>query len=148
MDHTPIPVIAVPEAADFLGLSSILYMTNFDPSDPLAISGIDALFHPLIFQIQCIHISTSKSEVIARENIEKLTRKDLPIRRETSISFQVITGQDPQETLGAFLEDFPTDLIAFIPHKRNFFRNLSRQSLTKEDLFLTRIPILAIPSRY
>lgn len=148
MDHTTIPVIAVPELEKLPGISSVTYMTNFDPSDPLVITEIDSIFSPLSIQIQCVHISSGKNEVIARENLDNLTNKDLPVRPGTSLSYHVITGDNAQETLEAFIEDNQTDLIAFIPHKRNIFKNFNRQNLRKEDLFLTRTPIMAIPSRY
>ncbi len=42
------------------------------------------------------------------------------------------------------MDENKIDLIAFIPHKRNILKNLFYQGITREDLFLTRIPIMAV----
>ncbi len=148
MDSTAVPVFAVPGLEDIHEIRQVVYMTNFDPSDPLVISEIDSLLSPLKIHISCLHLALAKNETESIASMEALSRKELAIRPDTSISFQVITGSDPQESLDRYIEDNRSDLIAFIPHKKNIFKNFSRQNLTRDDLFLTRTPILAIPCRF
>jgi hypothetical protein len=44
------------------------------------------------------------------------------------------------------MDEKHVDLIAFIPHRRNVLQNLFYHGISKEDLFLTRIPIMAVRS--
>jgi hypothetical protein len=64
------------------------------------------------------------------------------------ISFHLLENDHEKETLLNFIHDNQISLIAFIPHKRNIFRNLFYQGITKEDLFQTRIPIMAVRPAY
>ena len=147
MDHTSVPVIAVPNIGLPENVNEIAYMTNFESYDTLAIAEIDALLSPLPISIHCVHVCQSQNDADAKMAMESLSKKEIPSRTATIISFTVISGDESEAALEKFLEQFNINLIAFIPHKRNVFKNLLRQNITKDDLFLTRIPIMAIPSR-
>lgn len=147
IDQASIPVIAVPETDLPMTLDYIAYMTNFESYDALALAEIDALLTPLPIHIHCVHVCLSEDDPKAQEEMATLSRKDIPVRHDTKLSFQTVAGDDYEVALGNYLESNRIDLIAFIPHKRNILKNLLRQNITKDDLFLTKIPILAIPSR-
>jgi nucleotide-binding universal stress UspA family protein len=147
MDHTNIPVIAVPDADLPANVSDIAYMTNFESFDAIAITEIDALFSPLPVSIHCVHLCLSKDDAEVHEAMESLSGKEIPSRPGTTVSFNVISGNESERALAGFFAKNNINLIAFIPHKRNVFKNLLRQNITKEDLFQTLIPIMAIPSR-
>jgi nucleotide-binding universal stress UspA family protein len=145
MDSTSIPVIAVPDIEPELVPGKVAYMTNFESSDPIALSEIDNLLSPALLELQCVHFCSSRKEDEARDSMETLRARDLPLRPETRLSFHIIAGDDPEEALEEHVRQNRISLIAFIPHKRNVLQNLVRQNITKYDLFMTRVPILAVP---
>ncbi len=113
IDHTNIPVLAVPAGADKGKIHNIAYMSVFDKNDPEAIRDIEALFSGFDFNLIILHINTDQDK---NEQFDML--------RQSLVKNNI-------------------DLIAFIPHKRNAFMNLFHRGITREDLFLTQIPILA-----
>lgn len=147
MDHTNIPVFAVPKAEELPDIRNVAYMTNFDPSDAEIIFDLDNFLSPVKCTIWCLNLCQERNEDEARSNMQRLSDRELPLRKETKINHQVIAGSDPRQSLHDFIRENRIDLLAFIPHKRNVFKNFNRQNLTKEDLFQADIPILAIPVR-
>ena len=146
MDHANSPVIAVPNSDLSQRLSSVAYMTIFEPSDPIAISLIDEALSPLAIHISCVHVCISGDDSEAKAEMSSLSHRQFSIRPDTAISFNLIGSTGTESTLESFLQSHNIDLIAFIPHKRNIFKSLLRHNITRDDLFLTRIPILAIPA--
>lgn len=147
IDHAEIPVIAVPDAELPALIKDVVYMTNFESYDSQALVEIDTLLSPLSIHIHCVHVCRFKDQDAAKQLMDSLSRKDIPVRPKTKLSFHTVAGDDYESSLTDYLDQNGISLIAFIPHKRYLFKDLLRQNITKDDLFLTRIPILAIPSR-
>ncbi|MCK9400320.1 MAG: universal stress protein [Bacteroidales bacterium] len=144
IDNTKIPVIAVPGLEETPSISNVAYMTTFDPADCDAILEIDTVLSPFHVNIFCLHLLKDDDNVEAKQEIKNLTENHTLKKLEGRISFHILDNNRQQETLGNFLEEHKIDLIAFIPHKRNILKNIFYQGITKEDLFLTRIPIMAV----
>jgi hypothetical protein len=108
---------------------------------------METLLSPIKIQVHCLHICQQGKEMEAKAGIEKLSLKLSDHSKSPSIQFHVKPGPDPNEILQDFIKENRISILAFIPHKRNVFRSFNRQNLTKDDLFLTNIPILAIPAR-
>jgi len=147
MDHTSTPVFAIPNIENLPEISQVGYMTNFDPADPDVITGMETLLSSLKIQVHCLHICQPGKETEAKAGMEKLSVKSSTHGKSPSMQFHVKPGHDPNEILQDFIKENRISILAFIPHKRNVFRSFNRQNLTKDDLFLTNIPILAIPAR-
>lgn len=148
MNSTEIPVIAVPDLEEAPSIRNVVYMTNFDPADHEVIGQIDSILSAFNVNIFCLHLSGELETANADEKISNLANNQSLKNLEERISFHVLEAGDQQETLRLFLDEHDIDLVAFIPHKRNVLKNIVFQGLTKEDLFLTRNPILAVkPSR-
>jgi nucleotide-binding universal stress UspA family protein len=144
IDHTEIPVIAVPDVKKIPVLKNIAYMTTFDLADLNVIPGIDALLSSFTVNIYCLHLTKNN---LLSENTEKMkvhSEKLAPINHDGRISFHVLAIDHEEEILQNFLADNQIGLICFIPHKRHMFEDLFYQGIKKEDLFETRIPILAV----
>jgi len=144
IDHTEIPVIAVPVMENVRAINKVVYMTTFDPADCDTILKIDTILSPFHVKIFCLHLLKDDDQARAKQEIDNLANNHILNKVEGRISFHILDNHHPQETLRNFVEEQKIDLIAFIPHKRNILKNIFYQGITKEDLFLTRIPIMAI----
>ena len=147
MDHTHTPVFAIPNIENLPKIYNACYMTNFDPADPAVIASMETLLSSVRLHVHCLHICQPGKEVEAKASMEKLSIKLSNVSKAALIQFHVKPGHVPNEILQDFIIENRIDVLAFIPHKRNVFKSFNRQNLTKEDLFLTNIPILAIPAR-
>jgi nucleotide-binding universal stress UspA family protein len=144
IDHTEIPVIAVPGMEDVPAIKNVVYMTTFNPADNEIILKIDSILAPFQINMLCLHLLTDERETEARQKINLLSENPSLKELKGRITFHILHNQHQQETLRVFMDEHKIDLIAFIPHKRNMLKNLFYQGITKEDLFLTRIPIMAV----
>jgi nucleotide-binding universal stress UspA family protein len=144
MNSAEIPVIAVPDLDKVKSVKNVVYMTNFDPSDHAVILKIDSLLAPFHVSIFCLHLCDENDSSIAKLKMDNFAGSQLLKPLEGRISFHLLDNENQQEALRDFMDKQKTDIVAFIPHKRNVLKNIVFQGLTKEDLFLTHIPILAI----
>jgi nucleotide-binding universal stress UspA family protein len=144
MNSTEIPVIAVPDVDEVPSIKNVVYMTNFDPGDHEAIAEIDTILSPFQVNIFCLHLSDDNENTISKQKISNLANNQMLKNLEGRISFHLLDAENQQESLRVFMDEQKIDLISFIPHKRNILKNIVFHGLTKEDLFLIRIPILAI----
>ncbi len=144
IDHTSRPVMAIPAIKEFLGVDEILYMTSFDPSDAEVILKLFKLFEGININIHCLHLNINDSSEDAYTKMKELSLNTALQKLSDRTTFSVIPCTDSKGCLEGFIQGHEIRLIAFIPHKRNIFRNLIHQEITKEELFLTNIPILAV----
>lgn len=146
IDHVSIPVIAVPEQARPTPLKNIVYMTAFDPDDEEVIIDIDSLLAPMNCTFNCVHLLTDDNLADVNENMNKLSGMQALDILSGRIYFHILEYDNQLEKLKLFIDEQKIDLIAFIPHKRNPLKNLFFQGITREDLFLTHIPVMAVKS--
>jgi nucleotide-binding universal stress UspA family protein len=144
INHVNIPVIAVPELDEAPSVKNLAYMTNFDPSDHEVITELESILATFRVNIFCIHLTDDSESVNPQQEMDKLSGNLSHRYFKNRISFHILSAEDNQEPLRIFMDENKIDILAFIPHKRNIFKNLVFQGLTKEDLFLFRIPVMAI----
>jgi nucleotide-binding universal stress UspA family protein len=144
IDHTKIPVIAVPDLKAAPSISRVVYMTTFNEADTDIILKIDSILSNFHVNISCLHLLKDDNKADAKQKIEHLSKNQLLKKLEGRISFHILDTEHQQVTLRKFIEKHKIDLIAFIPHKRNILKNIFYKGITREDLFLTRTPIMAI----
>jgi hypothetical protein len=63
---------------------------------------------------------------------------------EEMIDFTIIDPLDLYHDVRKFIDEKEITMIAFIPHKRSFFRNLFTNKITKKDLLQLNMPLLAV----
>lgn len=138
------PVIAVPSLDEAPPIRNVVYMTTFEPADQDIIVKIHSLLNTFDVNFFCLHLSNEKDSALAKQKMDEFAGSPILKALEGRISFHLLDDENQDEALRNFLDEQKADLIAFIPHKRNILKSIVFQGLTKEDLFLTRIPILAI----
>lgn len=144
IDQSDIPVIAVPEILDFSTIRNVAYMTTFIPDDRQAILDIEFILSPFLVNIFSLHLRKDEIDTDVNLNIKELSGDSALVDLGERISYHVLDYQNQHEIILDFMDKNNIDLIAFIPHKRNILKNIFHQGITKEDLFLTQIPIMAI----
>jgi nucleotide-binding universal stress UspA family protein len=148
IDHTDIPVIAIPDRKDVPALLNIAYMTTYDPGDAGVICAIDALLEPFNARFFCLHISKGEPDEEIMQKMNTLSESVGLKSVEGRITFHLESDDTDNQVLDNFMKANKIGLIAFIPHKRNIFEDLFYQGITREDLFKTNIPVMAFrPAR-
>jgi nucleotide-binding universal stress UspA family protein len=148
MNNTEIPIIAVPDLEEAPSIRNVVYMTNFNSADHEVIIEIESILSPFHVNIFCLHLSDDDESANSSQRMSELSDNLMTTSLKGRISFHLLDDEDQEKALREFMDERKIDLVAFIPHKRNVLKSIIFQGLTKEDLFLTRIPIMAIkPAR-
>jgi nucleotide-binding universal stress UspA family protein len=143
IDHTDVPVIAVPMIEDIRPVKNAAYMTPLIPGDLDAISEIETILSDFQVNIFCVHLAKLEDMTDSEMKFKALVENPILNKLGGRISYHILPDNE-QGALPGFLKKFSIDLIAFIPHKRNLLQNIFYHGITKEDLFLTHIPVMAI----
>lgn len=144
MDHAEVPVIAVPELGSVPVIRNVAYMTNFDAADVRAILGFGKLFHGQQVSIHLVHLVQDDPE--AGQKMASLAKNPLLAGLENFLHPHVLSSDDLNSSLQAFIKEHDIAMLVFIPHKRNILKNLLYRGITKDDLFKANLPLLAIPA--
>ena len=142
INDTKVPVLTIPEISKFKGIGkvNILYATNFDTSDFKAIKKLMTLVYLFDVKIHFVHIG--KNDEISREKIETLKELFSNLYPGYNIECQIVENADILQSLQKLITEKSIDIFAMTTHKRNFFTQLYKPSMTKKMLFQTDTPML------
>lgn len=137
IEKTKTPVLAIPENSRFTSLEKIkhvMYATDFDQSDHLAISRLIGLLHPFNVSLHCVHISVGVKKSWDKVKMEGLSAfltkeyKKYPVKCEIIVSNDVINGME------TYIRDNGIDVIALTNHNRSLLSSFFTPSITKKVL--------------
>lgn len=141
INSTPVPVIAVPEHAEFSGLTNLVYAS--DLKDSLTeLRTLLPLAKKFDSYIHLLHIYQPGS--VPRQNdlsLAELLRKQLD---HPKIDCHFVCSDEVDTGIERYLERKPADIIAFFPTERTFFERLLGKSETMEMVFKGRLPLLTL----
>jgi nucleotide-binding universal stress UspA family protein len=141
IEKSEFPVFAIPEGARLPGiedLKAVLFATDFDPSDEVALERLVQLLSPLNIRIYCHHISVGVKkpwEKLKMDNLKEYFGKEYPL---ADIHFGITVSDTLMNGLEIFLRNNNVDLLAVTTHKRGFFSSFFAPSITKR--IFTNIP--------
>lgn len=144
IDHTNLPVIAIPEISEVPEIKNAAFMTTFSAEDPLAIKQLDSIMQSFGLNIFCLHLSKDERDPEAAFRMNALSQNINIKSLEGRISFYIAKQDHGSEILQEFMARHNIGLITFIPHQRNIFENLFYQGITREELFRVNLPMIAL----
>ena len=145
MYNARVPVLVVPRSAPDQELklfSTVLYATNFDENDFVALDKLMAILYPFEIKLVCAHVGQPKGN---GWDLAKLNgMKDILKEKYRSENFEcrLIVGNDTLDSLEHFIEDEKIDILSLTTHKRNMISRLFNPSLAKKMVFHTHTPLL------
>ncbi len=145
MEATNVPVLAVPEDFEYKGIqnmANVLYATNFDEADFLAIEKLDRLVKSLEVKIIFAHVggeSNDKWSLVKMNGLRKHVAEKFP---NTAIECDLIRNEDFWVGLEGYVLKNNIDIICLTTHRRNLFARLFNPSIGKKMLFHTTTPLL------
>ena len=140
-----VPVLVIPaETPDNIAtrFHKVLYATNFDEKDFVAMEKLMRLIEPYKAEICCVHVARGEEPVwnMARlEGMKDILRSKYP---DKNFVCQLIIGEDILDELEKFIRDNQIDIIALTTRKRNILARLFNPSIARKMLFHTDIPML------
>lgn len=139
MANTKIPILAVPEEAEFHHrIKNIAFTTQYKEKDNDALKQALEIAKKFGAWMQCLYIKNpdDPSDIDDRIAEWKVFYKD------ENIDFYNISGEHIEQTILDFISTQHVDLLVMRTHKRNFFEKLFHSSLTKKMAYHTKVPLL------
>jgi nucleotide-binding universal stress UspA family protein len=143
MRSTNFPLIVVPKKAVFKSVDNICFacdLHNVANSTPLlAIKAFAKLFnakvHILNIDFQNRHFTANTPAEIDVLNL---------MFESIETQFHFIENENVQDAINDFIEQNTMEMLIMLPKKHSFFESLFKKSQTKEMLYQSHVPILAL----
>ena len=136
MMHAPCPVLAIPEGATFKDIQSIVYATDFHPTDSHAVSSLMAFAGKLAADVHFVHVDTK----VRPDSIDNyIIIEDHPFK---FTDFFVIGGPSVLEGLDQFVQQKEVDMMALFIPRRRLWERLFHTSFSKKMAFHTKLPLM------
>lgn len=144
IEHTTLPVLAIPEETEYTGIRKIVFATNMQKDDIRCLKQIIALFsgqQPTItlLHIEDGHLRDPEAALTAWFHEEVLPAIDYP-----HLYAECISETDIVKTLDDYLRENKIDLLVTATKRRNFIERIFDRSITRKLVFHTSIPLLAL----
>ncbi len=145
MYNASVPVLIVPESTpekELKHFSTILYATNFDGKDFVAIDKLMSILYPFDIKLVCAHVGQPSGD---GWDLAKLNgMKDILKEKYRSEAFEcrLVVGNNTLDSIEHFIEDEKIDILSLTTHKRNMISRLFNPSLAKKMVFHTNTPLL------
>ncbi|BAU53835.1 universal stress protein [Mucilaginibacter gotjawali] len=141
------PVLVVPSKINLEELKKVVFATDFDESDMLAIHYLAKLSKLLNFELEIIHIihpdksgkEKSQKEIELEEQVSRL--------KYPSVTYHDIKGNDVAENILRIYKESGAGLLAMIHHQHSFIMRMLHQSTTKKLLDNQEVPLMIFPSK-
>ncbi len=138
------PVLAIPESAKFSTISKIVYATDLQFDETSMLNYIVNFAKLYNASISVLHIDEDIE--IKKWSIDLL--KDIIKKTNYSkISFKEKIVNDTIEGINKYIQEQKADVIAMTTYNTSMLNNIFQDSLTKQMLFKTKIPILTFSRR-
>ena len=134
-----VPVLSVPQEAKFTKIETIGFTTRFREKDKAPLRQVIKMAKKTHATVKCLYVKTSKSDV-SEATIEQWKTEF----QNEPVQFSIINSDLVKETILDFISHKNIDVLAMITHKRNFFSELFKPSLTQKFSNISSVPILAM----
>jgi len=141
IDDCEVPVLAIPEFAQYRNLQKIVYasdLVNVKQELEILIE-FAKIFGSHIHMIHVVPALDKKTE-IARHGVEDLIQK----MKYDKIDFRIIIDDNIPDAIDRFIKDSKAELLTTFTHHLSIFEKLFARSVTRTLAYLGTIPLLAL----
>lgn len=143
VEHARCNVLCVPENREYEGINQVVYATDYQEEDKLAIQLLVLLASQIDASIDVLHISHHN------DTIDKAMYEDYIHEMKAFVSYNKLTFNRKvyhhvSEGLEEYIKTTASDLLVLLYKKHDFFENLFRNSLTKQLSYFADFPFMVI----
>lgn len=145
IEYADIPILAIPKQSKINSLAEIkrvMYATNFDESDFVAIRKLMNIAIPLKLQIDCVHITEKGAGAWDKIKLEGLKQYFTKVYNRSNVKCELISEMAQKAAIEAYIKTNDIDLISITTYKRSLIQRLFEDSITEMMLENTEIPLL------
>lgn len=141
--ESPVPLIVIPERADFSEPINLGYASNLEDGDPFRIWKATQLLQPAAPDaLHCVHFSESVAGSEERlAEFEAFFKSTLPALK---IDFSGVKTEDKIQALNNFCAENEINLMVMYRTTRNLWQALFKESFTEEMAKQVFVPLLIL----
>ncbi len=144
IDHTAIPLLVIPEKANFKRPRKMGFAISFSPEDIAAIEALKDICSRWEMSLVCVHVAFDKLEMLEAQGKIEVLQNTFWYAPMNVLSFEVVINEDVEDGITEFANDYSVDIMAIMPKKRTFIEKLFRTSISKKLAFHSHSPLLFI----
>ena len=139
IDNSSVPVIAVPDNAQFESITKIVYATDLvNVNEEIKTIGMFASLFDAAIHV--LHVQPANSVNLVEEND---TKKELIKQaKNEKIEFTITQSDHIAEAVETFAQQEKADLLVMFTHKLDFYEKLFGRGVTRELAFHGHVPLL------
>ncbi len=138
IEHSSVPVIAIPAKATFKQLKKIVYATDLK-NVVKEIQSLSALAS--LFQAEILILHTVPAKGTGRLN-KKLEPEIIEAAHYSAISYHQVSNDRVTQAISRFVDEKQADMLAMFTHELDFYEKLFGKSVTRTMAFESRVPLL------
>lgn len=145
LDRSKVPVLAIPENSTFdtsREMKNIVYATDFDDSDYVAIRRLMSIVNQFQVKIHCIHVSKDPVRSWDTNKMSSLKEYFQKINPSVVVECNLMEGEDAMGKLEEYTRNNKIDLIALVNRKKGLITRLFKTGLTRKLIYHSSLPLL------
>jgi len=142
-----LPIYLIPKYASFQTIKNVMIASDDQLTDPSLIQKIKTWNKDYNAFVKFLHIQRTENESFRDESktiVKELFEKNDP---EFSFEISILKDQDISHSLLASAYDLKADLLLVIPEDQNFMETLLFQSISKDLILQSDIPLLFLKNK-
>ncbi len=143
-----IPVLAIPESSYYdiskeKDLKSVVYITDFDNSDFVAIRRLLGIISAFNVKLHCLHISKDSLNTLDSVKMDNLKDYFKEINPKIKVECHMLSEDDKLKAIEEFYKEKNINLLAMANKRRGLITRLFSTDLTKKIIQESNIPLLS-----
>jgi len=143
IEHTHCSVLCIPENSNFHGISNIVYATDYQEEDKLAIQQLISFADVIDAKLEVLHVS-HHDDVIDKAIFEEFKAELVRFVKNKDVLFNRVVFKQVAQGLNDYMKDEKADLLVLLNKKRNFLKSLFHKSLTQHLNKFTDYPLMIL----
>jgi nucleotide-binding universal stress UspA family protein len=143
IDVSQIPVLVVPEDADFKNFRTIVYATDLKHTEK-ELKTLIPYLKQFESVVHLIHVTSSLKQV---SQLEKKIDSIVSKSGFGNVVVRVMVNKDIDEAIEHYVSSIKADLLTTFTHEHGFYDKLFDRSITRKLAFQRKMPLLAFKQR-
>ena len=144
IENSKIPVLALPFGSikSIEEIHSLMYATDFDPSDYSVLNRLIQMLAPLNIKIHCVHISFVEKKPWDSVKLNELKEHIESEYQDVDITFDNLVSDNIVNGIETYIRDNNIDALAVTTHKRSLLEKIFTPSISHKIFSETGKPLL------
>lgn len=143
--NSKVPVLAIPEKTPenwLKDFKSVVYATNFEAIDFVAIDKLLKLVKPFECKVICLHVNKGNNGNLDEAMLEGMREALCEKYPYAAFDCRLIHDKNLPESIDHFIQDNQINVLAITTHKRNLLTRIFNPSIAREMVLHSHTPIL------